>query len=147
LSSRSRGIGDLALAIALVSRWLVRLWHVPNRWGESKHNLLKNAKGRLYWFFSVPRFNLFKAQVVCEAVHLSPWEIFVTKVSSVLFEPQICPGPIATNVWLVEGGQIKTFALSNVIKINKELQSSMTHSPARLPQAFVMHRFLYSLNF
>jgi hypothetical protein len=27
---------------------------------------------------------------------------------------------------------IKTFALSNVIKINKELQTSMTHSPARL---------------
>jgi len=37
----------------------------------------------------------------------------------------------------VAGGQIKTFALSTVIKINKELQTSMTHSPARLPQAFV----------
>jgi len=41
------------------------------------------------------------------------------------------------NVWLVAGGQIKTCALSNVIKIYKELQTSMTHSPARLPQAFV----------
>jgi len=38
----------------------------------------------------------------------------------------------------VAGGQIKTFALSNVIKINKELQTSMTRSPARLPQAFVV---------
>jgi hypothetical protein len=37
----------------------------------------------------------------------------------------------------VAGGQIKTFVLSHVIKINKELQTSMTHSPARLPQAFV----------
>jgi hypothetical protein len=38
----------------------------------------------------------------------------------------------------VEGGHIKTFVLSTVIKINKELQTSMTHSPARLPQAFVV---------
>jgi hypothetical protein len=37
----------------------------------------------------------------------------------------------------VEGGQIKTFVLSTAIKINKELHTSMTHSPARLPQAFV----------
>jgi hypothetical protein len=44
---------------------------------------------------------------------------------------------MAHNGWLVEGGQIKTFILSHVIKINKELQTSMTHSPARLPQAFV----------
>jgi hypothetical protein len=44
---------------------------------------------------------------------------------------------LAHNVWLVAGGQIKTFVLSHVIKINKELQTSMTHSPARLPQAFV----------
>jgi hypothetical protein len=41
-------------------------------------------------------------------------------------------GRLAGNVWLVAGGQIKTFALSHVIKINKELQTSMTHSPARL---------------
>jgi hypothetical protein len=46
-------------------------------------------------------------------------------------------GRLATNVWLVEGGQIKTFSFSTVIKISKELQNSMTHSPARLPQAFV----------
>jgi hypothetical protein len=32
---------------------------------------------------------------------------------------------------------IKTCALSKVIKINKELHTSMTHSPARLPQAIV----------
>jgi hypothetical protein len=41
----------------------------------------------------------------------------------------------------VAGGQIKTFALSTVIKINKELHTSMTHRPARLQQAFVMARF------
>jgi predicted aspartyl protease len=44
---------------------------------------------------------------------------------------------ITANVWLVAGGQIKTFVLSTAIKINKELQTSMTHSPARLPQAVV----------
>jgi hypothetical protein len=49
---------------------------------------------------------------------------------------------MATNDLLVAGGQIKTFALSNEIKINKELHTSMTHSPARLPQAFVSGRFL-----
>jgi len=42
---------------------------------------------------------------------------------------------IAANGLLVAGGQLKTFVLSNVIKINKELHISMTHSPARLPQA------------
>jgi hypothetical protein len=47
---------------------------------------------------------------------------------------------MAANVWLVAGGQIKTFVLSHVIKINKELHTSMTHNPARLPQAFVVCR-------
>jgi hypothetical protein len=53
--------------------------------------------------------------------------------------------PIVANVWLVAGGQIKTFVLSHVIKINKELQTSMTHSPARLPQAFVSTSFFSTL--
>jgi len=35
---------------------------------------------------------------------------------------------------------IKTYALSNEIKINKELQTSMTHNPARLQLAFVVCR-------
>jgi ribosome-associated protein YbcJ (S4-like RNA binding protein) len=39
---------------------------------------------------------------------------------------------MAANVQLIAGGQIKTFVLSTVIKINKEPQTSMTHSPARL---------------
>jgi hypothetical protein len=47
---------------------------------------------------------------------------------------------MAHNVWLVAGGQIKTFVLSHVIKISKELHTSMTHSPARLPQAVVGSR-------
>ncbi|HCW07991.1 MAG TPA: hypothetical protein DGG95_11580 [Cytophagales bacterium] len=65
--------------------------------GNSKENLLKNAKGRLYCFLVCPKFNFFKVQVVCKAVHLSLWEIFVRKLSPVFFETQICPGPIATN--------------------------------------------------
>jgi hypothetical protein len=45
----SERAGDLALAIALVfCGGFARLWHVPNARGESKHNLLKNAKGRPY---------------------------------------------------------------------------------------------------
>jgi hypothetical protein len=51
---------------------------------------------------------------------------------------------LAHNVWLVAGGQLKTCALSNEIKINKELQTSMTQSPARLPQAFVIASLLFS---
>jgi hypothetical protein len=45
---------------------------------------------------------------------------------------------VAANVWLAAGGRIKTFVLSTVIKINKKLHTSMTHSPARLPQAIVV---------
>jgi hypothetical protein len=41
------------------------------------------------------------------------------------------------NGQLIAGGQLKSFALSNMIKLNKELQTSMTHSPARLQLAFV----------
>jgi len=33
---------------------------------------------------------------------------------------------------LRSGGQLKTCALSTAIKINKELQTSMTYSPAHL---------------
>jgi hypothetical protein len=53
----------LALAIALVSRGIVRLWHVPNARGNFEDNFLKNAKGRLYFFGLVPRFNFFRVQV------------------------------------------------------------------------------------
>ena len=31
----------------------MRLWDGANAWGKSKHNLLKNAKGRLYYFLSL----------------------------------------------------------------------------------------------
>jgi hypothetical protein len=51
---------------------------------------------------------------------------------------------MTANVWLVAGGQIKTYALSTVIKIIKELQTSMTHSPARLPQAIVRHSYFFT---
>jgi hypothetical protein len=39
---------------------------------------------------------------------------------------------LAHNVQLIAGGQLKNCALSNKIKKNKELQTSMTHCPARL---------------
>jgi hypothetical protein len=39
---------------------------------------------------------------------------------------------LATNGLAYCWRAIKTFALSNEIKISKELQFSMTHSPARL---------------
>ena len=52
---------------------------------------------------------------------------------------------IGGNVWLVAGGQIKTFVLSHAIKINKELHTSMTHSPARLPQAIVGGSWILSV--
>jgi len=46
---------------------------------------------------------LFKVQVVCEAVHLSRGKSLLEKLSSVFFETQICPGPIATNVCVYDG--------------------------------------------
>jgi hypothetical protein len=55
-----------------------------------------------------------------------------------MFEAPNLSRGIVHNVWLVAGGQLKTFVLSHVIKINKELRTSRTHSPARLPQAFVV---------
>ena len=70
--------GGLALAIALVSRGVVRLWHVPNARGNSEHNLLKNAEGRPFSFSICPTLNLFSLSPSChEAVHLSTWEVFV----------------------------------------------------------------------
>ncbi|MFM7852913.1 MAG: hypothetical protein ACKO96_13585, partial [Flammeovirgaceae bacterium] len=40
---------------------------------------------------------------------------------------------IGHNGWLVAGGQLENFVLSTVIKINKEVHTSMTRSPAHLP--------------
>jgi hypothetical protein len=39
---------------------------------------------------------------------------------------------IVHNGQLIAGGQLKNFALSNMIKIIKELHTSMTHSPRPL---------------
>ena len=41
----------------------MRLWHVPNARGLSEHNLLKNAKGRVYYFWSVPRLIFSKSNL------------------------------------------------------------------------------------
>ena len=56
----SRGLG-LALAIALVSRWVCAAMACAKCAGKSKHNLLKNAKGRLYYFLVCPRL-IFQSQ-------------------------------------------------------------------------------------
>jgi len=86
-----------ALAIALGHGGFVWLWHVPNGRGKSKHNLLKNAKGRLRYYLVCPLFIFPKVQIVCEAVRLSRGESLLENCRS-FFEAQICPGPIATNV-------------------------------------------------
>ena len=56
----SRGLG-LALAIALGSRWVCAAMACAKCAGKSKHNLLKNAKGRLYYFLVCPRL-IFQSQ-------------------------------------------------------------------------------------
>jgi hypothetical protein len=71
---------NLALAIALVSRWVCAAMACAKCAGLSGENLFKNAKGRLYYFLVCPYFIFFKVQVVSEAVHLSPWEVFVSSL-------------------------------------------------------------------
>jgi hypothetical protein len=61
------------------------------------------------------------------------------------FEAPSLSRGIVHNGLLVAGGQIKTFALSTAIKIDKQLHTSMTHSPARLRQAFVSGSFQVSV--
>ncbi len=48
--------------------------------GNSEQNLLKNAKGGHYFSHLSNVISSFKVQVVCEAVHLSTWEIFVSSL-------------------------------------------------------------------
>gem|GEM_PF-4969497 len=49
-------------------------------------------------FYLVQRYIFFQNLSCPEAAHLSPWEIFVSGLSSEFFETQICPGPITANV-------------------------------------------------
>jgi hypothetical protein len=93
-------VGDLALAIALVSRWVsfdklrtsVRLWHVPNVRGNSEHNLLKNAKGRLSHVL------IFSKSELSAKPFTYPRGKTLLENCRPFFETQICPGPIATNI-------------------------------------------------
>ena len=73
----------MALAIALDCGWDGGQWHEPNSWGISEENLLKNAKGRLFVFSFVQHYLFFKSLTRPEAVHLSAWEIFVSRVTPV----------------------------------------------------------------
>ena len=90
-------VRDLALAIALVSRWVCVAMACAKCAGQVEAQSFKKCEGSAVLCFSLSLVNFFKVQVVCEAVHLSPWEIFVRKLSSVFCETQICAGPITAN--------------------------------------------------
>ena len=112
----SRGLG-LALAIALVSRWVCAAMACAKCAGKSKHNLLKNAKGRLYYFFSLSTSNFSKSKLSAKPFTCPRGKFLFENCLPLFFETQICPGPIATNagaycVWLI----VKTH-LSYVTKI------------------------------
>jgi hypothetical protein len=71
----------LALAIALVSRWVCAAMACAKCAGTSEENLF--LKKRRVGFVLV-----FPSPSCLEDVHLSAWEIFVSKSSAVLFENQ-----------------------------------------------------------
>jgi hypothetical protein len=83
--------GDLALAIALVSRWVCAAMACAKCAGHSEYNLFKNAKGRLYYFFKMSNVLFFQSPSCHRAANLSPWEMFVRKSSAVLFENHFVP--------------------------------------------------------
>lgn len=69
--------------------------------GESKHNLLKNAKGRLYYFLICPTFYFFLSPSCLRNRSLVPVGNLCTKiVSRDFFETEFLPGHIATNVYV-----------------------------------------------
>ena len=86
----------LALAFALVCGQDVGQWQVPNAWSNSEENLLKMRRVGHYFYhlsniIQVLDRNIASVSsqrsVSCpKAVHLSTWEIFVSKSSAVLFE-------------------------------------------------------------
>ena len=49
-------VKNLAFAIALVPRWVCAAMACAKCEGKSKLNLLKNAKGRLFYFLVCPTF-------------------------------------------------------------------------------------------
>jgi hypothetical protein len=115
----------LAHAIALVSQGFERLpagrqgYGMCQKRGVSRSTIfLKMRRVGCINFWSVPSFNFFKVQVVCEVFHLSTWKIFVSRVSTVFFETQICLGPIATNVGVYDGCGFRSASLSHVAERN-----------------------------
>jgi hypothetical protein len=89
---------NLALAIALVSRWVCAAMACAKCAGKSKHNLLKNAKGRLYYFLVCPTFNFSKSKLSAKPFACPRGKCLLENCRPLFFETQICPGPIATNV-------------------------------------------------
>ncbi len=78
-----------------------------NAWGFRSPIFLKMRMVGCIIFLVCPSFNFFKVQVVSEAVHLSPWEIFVRKLSSVLLKHKfvralLLPTFVFAQWWLIE---------------------------------------------
>ena len=71
------------------------LWHVPNARAIRRSTLFKNAKGRPFYFSCVQRFLVFIKSKFSQAVNLSTWEIFVSRMSPL--DGQIVRGPITAN--------------------------------------------------
>jgi hypothetical protein len=73
----------------------VRLWHVPNAGGKSKHNLVKNAKGRMYYFLICTSFLFFKVHVVPKPFTCPCGKSLLVECH--LLDDQIVRGPITAN--------------------------------------------------
>ena len=102
-----------------------RLWHVPNAWGKYEHNLLKNAKDRLYYFLSVPRYNFLKAQVVSKPFTCPREKSLLVKCRP-FFGTQICPGSIATNVCVSSVVRFRSRVLSPTPNVERRYKLWIT---------------------
>jgi hypothetical protein len=72
--------GDLALVIALVSLWVCAAMACAKCVGIRSTIFLKMRRVRHYFSLLSNVNFFFKVQVVCEAVHLSQWEIFISSL-------------------------------------------------------------------
>lgn len=86
----------MALAIALVSRWVCAAMACAKCVGESKENLSKMRRVGWIIFQSVSSLIFSKFNVVPKA-YICQREKSLLENLSLFFETQICPGPIATN--------------------------------------------------
>ena len=92
---------------------------MPNARGKSKHNLLKNAKGRLYYFLVCPVSNFFKSKLSAEPFTCPRGKSLLENCRP-FFETQICPGPIATNVCVSAVVPFRSRVLSHETKTLNE---------------------------